>query len=1652
MADISLRNYVKEIDDLIENGRQIDQAVEHCRHILKEFPKHVDTYRLLGKAFLEKKQYGDSADIFNRVLSVIPNDFVSHIGLAIAREDENSIDDAIWHMERAFEANPANTAIQHELRRLILKRDGLEPQKIRLTRAALARVYAHGELYPQAAAEIQAALQDDPDRIDLQVLLAEIYLKSGNLDKAGQTSFQVLEKLPNCLLANQIAAAFLLENNEPEKAETYFQRVKLMVPYAAFLSSPLDDPNSIPADRVILERSDGTARSYSPEPGIGRSDWAASLQEDMVDNGTAAASDDVLPTWLETIDNGTPGQEDAPEVDETPSIHPFAGAKPPGGTDIPEWMREAGWKEASGEAIEGPVHFSDDELEQLESGEIPPDAELEPADLPDWLQEVAPENQDQPEVASEPMDADPPAPSSQAESDPASEQVSADEEQDPSGTPTPSIPSWLEDATPGATETIVTWLDDKTREEVRKPTGQVPDWMSGTGPLDEKRASAALEALDQESQEEPPSSAEPADEEMPSLEIADEESQPEQVETDHIPVSSSEDELPEWLHTISDSDEPDDESDEDLEIPDWIHSMAEQAGDDVEEAPAPPPSASSESPEWLTGDESQPDDAAEEDLPDWLTQPTDDLPETNLQAEEPEWLDEDISESAPEAPPVREAPGWISDLAEQPQDQVSDSGGRDEPSDLDWLEDLVEESPDAGKTRADEQPPDWLSGVIDGDDALSADAADSPDSDEVNWLQEFADSDPKPESSPGFEAESDNDWLSEIMPRDDEAPEKSTPGQDEEPLNWLQQSAVSPPGKPQSGAEEPTITSNRQWDRTESAIYEQPTLPSANHEAESEGIADIFTPEVSEEDSPSIEMEPAGKDFQDKIRDPGGPDSTKDEMPEEDEEVWKKISIPDKSEARSAPSEMEPADKEFRDEIPGADGWDSFDDEMQEDDDQVWEKINIPDKSEAPFSTGGPEDGTDQLLAEIVAKNAGVQVPDSLRATEDEIELLKQFDELDQGMESDSDLPPASSDAQDDASEQASMEDQPAPDWLTELVTGEELEEPSMDELEDVDTPLPMDAFEDAFSVNTDPVEWIPEKETTPEKPQEAPAGPVDDDMDLYEAPAVSESKQPSGEAPSDRDVSDEDLQTALEWLEANAVQPADKMPPQAPEDMQDLSEPEFPESDTGTEDFFERLAAEEQTEQAIDEPPMPEPSSSETISPEPELSDSEEPTTLEPSSMEYADKLQAFDDPTAEADASDLEISDADIIHTSLEEDSPAITSSEPAGEPDTSTMAEPPAPDFSVEYKKTGILSNRELPESASKGLEWLSELAAYHEKPVSGEEKSSVSEELHVPETVKPAGTGSISEPAPANVDTPDVEPETEPAPQSVDIPDLEPEAAPSPEPAGMPDLEPEPEPAPDPADMPDLEPEPKPAPQHVDTIETEPEPEPTPQSEMASDSVPFEKQEPDQAGLQRKRKVWKVTLTARKTAEPSDSDSEEQKEQPQPEDAAEETQEEETPTQKAEPSTQKPEPDWMQPAGDILSRSTSDEGIPEWLKTMPSPTPASTGAQPSEPPASKDLEVSPAEPERKPEPPAPPVLTPFETAGKALHDSDFSKAIEIYQELIRKREQLEEIIADLRSAAERNPNSSILWQTLGDAFMQNKQPEEAIEAYQRGMDAA
>ena len=124
MAKISLRAYNHEIGNLIDHG-QTEEASAHCKYILKIFPKHLDTYRLLGKAYLESQRYSEASDILQRVLAVVPDDFVSQIGLSIIREDEGNLDAAIWNMERAFEVQPSNAAVQEELRRLYGNRDGV---------------------------------------------------------------------------------------------------------------------------------------------------------------------------------------------------------------------------------------------------------------------------------------------------------------------------------------------------------------------------------------------------------------------------------------------------------------------------------------------------------------------------------------------------------------------------------------------------------------------------------------------------------------------------------------------------------------------------------------------------------------------------------------------------------------------------------------------------------------------------------------------------------------------------------------------------------------------------------------------------------------------------------------------------------------------------------------------------------------------------------------------------------------------------------------------------------------------------------------------------------------------------------------------------------------------------------------------------------------------------------------------------------------------------------------------------------------------------------------------------------------------------------------------------------------------------------------
>jgi tetratricopeptide (TPR) repeat protein len=229
------------------------------------------TYRLLGKSLLEQGRHSDAADLFQRVHSVAPDDFLAHVGMAIIREDEANLDGAIWHMERAFEVQSSNAIIQEELRRLYGRRDGLEPAKIQYTRGALARTYMRGGLYPQAIAELQAALAEEPDRLDLQALYAEALWRNNDRPEAAEACTSLLEKLPYCRQANLIMADILRHSGQGQQAGYFRQRVEAVDPYEAFVLTTVDgdDVDAVPDHAVRIQKFQWSPAGEGERPGAG---------------------------------------------------------------------------------------------------------------------------------------------------------------------------------------------------------------------------------------------------------------------------------------------------------------------------------------------------------------------------------------------------------------------------------------------------------------------------------------------------------------------------------------------------------------------------------------------------------------------------------------------------------------------------------------------------------------------------------------------------------------------------------------------------------------------------------------------------------------------------------------------------------------------------------------------------------------------------------------------------------------------------------------------------------------------------------------------------------------------------------------------------------------------------------------------------------------------------------------------------------------------------------------------------------------------------------------------------------------------------------------------------------------------------------------
>jgi tetratricopeptide (TPR) repeat protein len=689
MAEIALRTYNQEIKDLTDHGH-FDEAIAHCQHILETFPRHIETYRLLGKAFLEQGRHGDAADVFQRVLSAVPDDWLSHVGMAIVREDESNFDMAIWHMERAYEVNPSNPTVQQEVRRLRGRRDGVEPPKLRLTRSALARMYVKGGLFGQAIAEIRSALAEDPDRPDLQTLLASALYDSGSIQEAADICNSLLQKLPYCLEANRILGLVFWTSNKPEEAEKIFQRLQSLDPYINLDALKAEKRISeLPAQAVTLlrvewEQQEKTVRSKQ------QPSWASSLGLKIDESKGQQA----LPDWL-----ATPAQAAAPNLSPLPA----SGSKEGGGVSVPSWIDEAAaaistyeapsaFAEPSGpfaaDATPSGKASSEGELPDwikttsTPSEEEPPQAEPAAQTLPDWLSKPAtPEPVSAPKAPSNVPDwvktasLEPPEPKESvsglpdwlsAPTSPAIEALpstSLPEWTKPQKKTSPldiepgNIPDWLNSIrTPGSeavaepewlkppskpspvSETIPDWMQPSSSPSAPKTVDMVPEWMRGEAkPPPETRAQKS------------PAVVEPASE------------IPEWMKPEPVNSDLAKPESPQASIGIGQETEAEllQEAEPEAKLPDWLNAPSTQTGIAAKPKEAASKVLEAETPDWIKSVTNQPAEAAKPrtseleavpagSMPDWLKPPS-----ALTQAPEKAAIEE------PEAIPEAALPDWL---------------------------------------------------------------------------------------------------------------------------------------------------------------------------------------------------------------------------------------------------------------------------------------------------------------------------------------------------------------------------------------------------------------------------------------------------------------------------------------------------------------------------------------------------------------------------------------------------------------------------------------------------------------------------------------------------------------------------------------------------------------------------------------------------------------------------------------------------------------------------------------------------------------------------------------------------------------------------------------------------------------------------------
>ncbi len=212
-------------------------------------------------------------------------------------------------------------------------------------------------------------------------------------------SQKILEKLPFCYDTNKLMVDILRSSNKMSEADFYLKKVIALDPYESYVTDPNVSVDQVPEDSIQIDRYfyDPTGQGQPIEQ-VGQGEPTEETAPDWLVSDLAGVDDMGSKGFTRILDSAALTQETPPEEDSTttqPVMTEPAEESLPAWLqstevskeeEIPDFLKSTGWATAGSITEETPPA----QVINVDEPIIPQDGEIAPAEIPDWLQTMAP--------------------------------------------------------------------------------------------------------------------------------------------------------------------------------------------------------------------------------------------------------------------------------------------------------------------------------------------------------------------------------------------------------------------------------------------------------------------------------------------------------------------------------------------------------------------------------------------------------------------------------------------------------------------------------------------------------------------------------------------------------------------------------------------------------------------------------------------------------------------------------------------------------------------------------------------------------------------------------------------------------------------------------------------------------------------------------------------------------------------------------------------------------------------------------------------------------------------------------------------------------------------------------------------------------------